>query len=281
MYNKILFSSLFSLNVTAFSLGSFAPLQDALSRSICQANSIDLKSDLGRSDRSLGDYLQFEVTDSRLLSRFTPLDRDGKPMDLEELAIVLGYQDFNWVSYVEADPYGIKDYRGKEMVVPYGDPPPGGYQYDAADVHPFYWDVEQCQNCHSRHHHRHPLVRQKHALVFEDSPTDYRLQPGETVDFVTYLVGVKEGRDKSRGFSWDVLTGFRWQLTNTREGKSKISLNETNIDSNSFASELRSQIAQDGGSFSNSVLANTSKNSLHNHQCQLQSRQSQHLADYL
>lgn len=77
------------------------------------------------------------------------------------------------------------------MSVPYNDPPVGGYEYDLADQLPFYWDVENCNDFKKRHHIQNRKNLQQFELTFQDAPTDNRLQPGESIEFITSLVGVK------------------------------------------------------------------------------------------
>ena len=283
MYKKLLFSSILALNAIAFpSINSANSLDRAQTKLGCKANHAFVEDASVLVNRSqIEDFLHFEVTNSRILTRFAPLDLRQNPIAIEDLAKVMGYDDLHWVNYVETDPYGIDDYRGVPVVTPYSDPPPGGYQYDAADRYPFYWDLDRCHNCHNRHHYQHPLVRDKYVMTFEDSPTDYRLQPGETIDFVTHLVGVKASKSSQDEVSWEIITSFSWELTNTVQGKSQISLRETDVLSESFSPQLQSQITQDGGSLSSFTIANQNKHNLRNHQCQLQSHQSQHLVDSL
>lgn len=35
-----------------------------------------------------------------------------------QLASSLGYDHFNWINYVEKDPYGITNHRGKQLSTP-------------------------------------------------------------------------------------------------------------------------------------------------------------------
>ena len=93
-----------------------------------------------------------QVFGSKISTKFSPKNHRGEKVDLNKLASDLGYDHFNWVSYVEQDPYGITDRIGRQLFTPYNDPPQGGYQYDSADRLPFYWDVVDCDRCKSYHH---------------------------------------------------------------------------------------------------------------------------------
>ena len=88
----------------------------------------------------------------RIMTQFAPKNSKGEPIDLDKLALELGYNHFNWVNYVEKDPHGIADTTGKLLSTPYNDPPVGGYQYDSADGFPFYWDIVKCDRTLQRYH---------------------------------------------------------------------------------------------------------------------------------
>ena len=228
------------------------------------------------------EHLTFSTIGSRINVKFSPHNLQKQPLALASLAAKLGYQSFNWVSYVEQDPYGMIDYRGNLLSLPYNDPPLGGYEYGAADNYPFYWDIEQCENCHSRYNYRHPKVKQKYALYFEDSPADYRLKEGETVEFITHLVGVVDRNSEYNRSSWEVLTTFKWQLTNDAEGRGQVSLIAVNLLTSELSPSVLASIQKDGGFIPQSTaIANLSKDNFHNHQCQLQSHQNQHLGSHL
>ncbi len=182
-------------------------------------------------DRSVfKDSLKIELMEARIVAKFAPTNNLGEQIELEKLAAMLGYDRFSWVSYVEKDPYGITDRQGQLLSTPYNDPPIGGYQYDAADELPFYWDEEECARCNRRHHYQHPLITQKYQLVFEDIPSDPRLKPGEAIEFVTHLVGIKNYDAQNKTAEWDVLNTFKWQLTNPIPGRGRVSLTETNLE---------------------------------------------------
>ena len=246
----------------------------------------------GTVNFNFADYLSIEVS-SGIVARFTPRNSQNKPIELYNLAKATGYRRFDWVNYVEQDPYGITDKKGNLLSLPYNDPPPGGYQYGAADSHPFYWDIEPCQNCHSRHYYQHPEILQKHTLTFEDHPSDYRLQTGESVKFVTHLVGVKadesptsNGRatveTKSKQSRWEVLSTFEWQLTNDATGKSQVSLIASDRDLAELSPSLLAQIQKDGGIIPRlDWIAHRNKYTPDSHQCLLQSHQNQHLDSHL
>ena len=184
--------------------------------------------------------------EARIVARFAPKNNLGEPIELEKLADLLGYDRFSWVSYVEKDPYGITNQQGQLLSTPYNDPPMGGYQYDAADELPFYWDMEECDRCSQRHHYQHPLITQKYQLVFEDIPSDPRLQPGDAIEFVTHLVGVKNYDAQNKTAEWDVLNTFKWQLTNPIPGRGRVSLTETNLELARLSPFLLIEMQADG-----------------------------------
>ncbi len=192
------------------------------------------------------DSLKIETMGARIIARFVPQNNLGQSIDLQTLAKSLGYDSFNWVSYVEQDPHGITNQKGQLLTTPYNDPPIGGYQYDAADQLPFYWDVEECHGCSPRHNYQHSLVTQQYQLVFEDIPSDPRLQPGEAIKFVTHLVGVKNYDLQNKTAEWDVLNTFRWQLTNLIPGRGWVSLTETNLELAKLPTLLLAEMQADG-----------------------------------
>ena len=183
---------------------------------------------------------------ARIITQFSPKDLHGEKIELSKLASNLNYDHFNWVSYVEQDPHGILDRAGKKMFTPYNDPPVGGYQYDRADKFPFYWDVVDCNRCNQRHHIQNHNNSQQYSLVFEDAPADYRLQPGEAVEFITNLVGVKNIDVKQNKAEWDILHTFRWKLTNPRTNYSQVSLVDTNVDLSHISPSLLNVMLWDG-----------------------------------
>ena len=216
---------------------------------------------------------------SRILASFSPQDSQGNKIPLKSLAATLGYKNFNWVNYVEKDPYGIADKQGNKLATPYNDPPLGGYQYDGADEFPFYWDIESCENCRSRHNYQHHRVINQFELVFEDMPSDYRLKNDESIDFITHLVGVKSYQLQQKKAQWQVLTTFRWKLTNSLNGKGQVSLISFDINPQNLPPALVNQMQSDGGiiDFQPQVARNTNYNLVDNPQCRPQNHQSQHL----
>ena len=185
-------------------------------------------------------------TGSTIITRFSPINSRGEKIELHRLASQLGYDHFNWVNYVEKDPYGIADTNGKQLTTPYNDPPKNGYQYDRADGFPFYWDIEQCDRCKQRHHFQNYNNHKQYELIFEDAPADYRLQPGEAVEFITHLVGVKEIDSVHQRAKWDILHTFRWKLTNPRPNYSQVSLVEANVDLDRLSPMLLNTMLLDG-----------------------------------
>ncbi len=213
-------------------------------------------------------HINFQTKKSGIIATFSPKNNLGEKIELQELASVLGYERFAWVNYVEQDPYGVRDRNGKIVQTPYNDPPPGGYEYDGADNHPFYWDIDECDNCKSRHHYQHPKIISKFQLVFEDHPSDPRLRSGESVDFVTHLVGIKKSYSSKKQAEWEILSTFSWQLKNTTKQEGRVSLVKNNIDPTQLSPSLQAQIQVDGGTVNNSAIGH--KYNPHNHQCRLQ-----------
>ncbi|GAB4534798.1 MAG: hypothetical protein Tsb0014_21270 [Pleurocapsa sp.] len=196
---------------------------------------------------------------SRIIATFAPQNQQGEAIELAELASNLGYDHFNWVSYVEKDPYGITNQAGQILSTPYNDPPQGGYQYEAADSLPFYWDMTKCDRCNPYHQYQNPRFTKQFELVFEDAPSDYRLQPGETIEFVTHLVGVKNYDPQTNQAQWDVVNSFRWQLTNSPSGQGRVSLLEANLNLNNLSLFLLSEMQADGAIFPQTVVRGTSQ----------------------
>ncbi|MGL5943579.1 MAG: hypothetical protein ACRC2S_25085 [Waterburya sp.] len=187
-----------------------------------------------------------QVIGSRIVTKFAPKNSQGQNIDLNQLASSLGYDHFNWVNYVEKDPYGITNHTGQQLSTPYNDPPKGGYNYDRADELPFYWDLVNCDRCKQRHHFQNQNNLRQFELVFEDSPVDYRLQPGEAVEFVTHLVGVKNYDVQQQTANWEILYSFRWQLTNLRPNYSQVTLVETDVSLTQLSPVLLSAMQLDG-----------------------------------
>ena len=188
---------------------------------------------------------------SRIVAKFSPQKALGEKIELKELASAMGYDHFNWVSYVEEDPHGIADKSGQLLSTPYNDPPQGGYYYEAADEFPFYWDVVKCDRCRSRHHYQHPKITQEFELIFEDVPADYRLKRGESIEFITHLVGVQSFNFQTKKAKWDVLRTFKWKLTNPNPGQGNVSLVEVNVNAASLPQSVLTQMQADGAIITN------------------------------
>lgn len=226
--------------------------------------SIPSKTVLGNSEtnsnpkinraKSLEDFPDFayaqainhQFIGSRIITQFAPKNSQGKNIDLNNLASSLGYDHFNWVSYVEKDPYGITNQAGQQLFTPYNDPPKGGYQYDPADQFPFYWDLVQCDRCKQRHYFQNSNNLRQFELFFQDVPADYRLQQGEAVEFITNLVGVKNYDIQQQRAKWEILYTFRWKLTNPRPNYSKVSLVEAEVDLKNISPLLLNLMKLDG-----------------------------------
>lgn len=204
-----------------------------------------LKS-LGKEKFNYGQNITHKLVASRIITQFTPTNSQGESISLDKLALSLGYDHFNWASYVVQDPHGITNQEGQKLSTPYNDPPKGGYRYDPADQLPFYWDLEKCHQCQSRYHWQNHHNLKQYQLVFEDSPADYRLQPGEAIEFVTNLVGVKNYNFQDQTAEWEILHTFRWQLTNSYPNVSKVSLVETDVNLNHLSPMLLTTMQLDG-----------------------------------
>ena len=272
------------LIVTVEAQANIPQTENRFSRSKCaavQEFSADKfsKNTLLVNNFAFAEQIAITFENSRILARFSPQDSQGNKIPLKSLAKTLGYKNFNWVSYVEKDPYGIADKQGNKLSTPYNDPPLGGYKYDGADEFPFYWDIESCENCRSRHNYQHHRVINQFELVFEDMPSDYRLKNDESIDFITHLVGVKSYRLKQKKAQWKVLTTFRWKLTNSLNGKGQVSLIGFDINPQTLPPALLSQMQSDGGIINShaQVARNTNYNLVDNPQCRPQNHQSQHL----
>jgi hypothetical protein len=283
-YKRILFSGLITLGLITLSTknsslaSSIDDEQIKLEFTTTDNSKKNQKTNNHNLKINFASHLIFNVSGSRIVVKFVPQDRQKQALQLDDLAADLGYQSFNWVNYVERDPYGITDYQGNSVSIPYNDPPSGGYQYDAADAHPFYWDIEKCENCRSRHYYHHPEVKQSSYLTFEDHPSDSRLKPGEKIEFVTHLVGIKiSNSDKDRS-QWEVLTTFKWQLTNNVSGSSQVSLVAVDLDLSDLSPALLARIDRDGGLISDfAIAAPQNQNNSDNPQSPLQSRQNPNL----
>ncbi|MEO1673151.1 MAG: hypothetical protein AAFR77_20630 [Cyanobacteria bacterium J06631_2] len=204
-----------------------------------------LKS-LGKEKFTYAHNVTHQLIGSRIITQFAPQNELGESLNLSKLASDLGYEQFSWTSYVVQDPYGIQDQAGKQLRTPYNDPPKGGYLYDPADQLPFYWDLEKCQQCKSRHHWQNQNNLKPFVLVFEDSPVDYRLQPGEAIEFITNLVGIKQHDVQNQTAEWEILHTFRWQLTSTYPNVGKVSLVDADVTLNTLSPILLSTMQLDG-----------------------------------
>lgn len=236
------------------------------------------KNNISAKNFAFAEQISISLEHSRILAKFAPQDNQGQQIPLKDLASNLGYQNFNWVNYVEKDPHGIADKKGNILSTPYNDPPSGGYHYDGADEFPFYWDIESCENCRSRHHYQHHQVLNQFELIFEDMPSDYRLRENESINFVTHLVGVRNYHKTKKKAEWEVLSTFRWKLKNSEYGRGQVSLIDLDINSQNLPPSLLSQMQIDGGIVNSglTVARHTNYNPLDNPQCLQQNHQSQH-----
>ena len=198
--------------------------------------------------------MTLETKGSRIVAKFSPQKVLGEKVELKKLASMMGYDHFNWVSYVEEDPHSIADKSGQILSTPYNDPPQGGYFYEGADEFPFYWDISQCDRCRSRHHYHNPQVTKEFELVFEDSPADYRLKQGESIKFVTHLVGVRSLNHQTKTAKWDVLKTFEWKLSNPTPGKGSVALINKNVNAASLPISILMHMRADGATIPSSSL---------------------------
>ena len=190
--------------------------------------------------------IEHELVGSKIITKFAPKNSRGEEIYLSELSKALGYDHFNWVSYVESDPYGINDRSGRQLSTPYIDPPVGGYQYDAADKFPFYWDMVNCDSCIHRYNFQHPRNLAPSALTFLDAPTDYRLQPGEAIEFITNLVGVTSYNHQEQTAAWEVLHTFRWKLVNIAPNYNQVFLVDSDVTLDKLSPKLVTAMETDG-----------------------------------
>lgn len=240
-----------SLFFNIFALGILLSVLLKTKVSVCaphpKSNSqTDQLESLEKEDFAYAQNITHQLIGSRIITQFTPKNSQGESIDLNQLASSLGYDHFNWASYVEKDPYGIKNQEGQKMHTPYNDPPQGGYLYDAADKLPFYWDLVECDRCKYRHHFQNSHNLKQFELVFQDAPADYRLQPGEAVEFVTHLVGVKQYDPQQHTAEWEILHTFRWKLTNPHPNFSRVSLIESDVALDQLSPLLLSMMQLDG-----------------------------------
>ncbi len=240
-----------SLFFNIFALGILLSVLLKTKVSVCAPHAkrnspTDQLESLGKADFAYAQNITHQLIGSRIITQFTPKNSQGESIDLNQLASSLGYDHFNWASYVEKDPYGIKNQEGQKMHTPYNDPPQGGYLYDPADRLPFYWDLVECDRCKYRHHFQNSHNLKQFELVFQDAPADYRLQPGEAVEFVTHLVGVKQYDPQQHTAEWEILHTFRWKLTNPHPNFSRVSLIESDVALDQLSPSLLSMMQLDG-----------------------------------
>lgn len=261
-FTKVTLSLIASLSLTGISLiaePTLSATKNLNGKKECFSSTTEIST-----DKSLNEYqrntqtldykeaITLETRDSRIVAKFSPQKILDKKIKLKTLASMMGYDHFNWVSYVEKDPHGIADKSGQLLATPYNDPPQGGYYYDGADEFPFYWDVVKCDRCSLRHHYQSPKITKEYELVFEDAPADYRLKQGESIEFVTHLVGVKSIDPQTKKATWDALKTFRWRLSNPTPEKGSVSLVSSDVDAASLPSSILAQMQADGATMSNS-----------------------------
>jgi hypothetical protein len=141
-----------------------------------------------------------------MFATFVPTD-SGLPVGLAFKATACGYTDFDWQQTVKVDPDANLVFSTQNpttpLAVPYPDPPPYGYTYQAQDprlsytpnaAYPFYFDQTAPQSYPlSLLANETPLgdpPSLRDSLLFVDSPFDNSLPAGTDVEFETSLVGI-------------------------------------------------------------------------------------------
>jgi hypothetical protein len=129
----------------------------------------------------------------------------GPPPTLAAAASACGEDHFNWYQVVTADNNPPKDMNGNQLMPPYVDPPPGGYQGgDWQDNLPWYFNETLGPGETTTE-----LSRQSTAnmLKFSDFPND---KPGTVLQFSTWLVSLNADSSFHAfegGFSWTFTQG--------------------------------------------------------------------------
>lgn len=133
-----------------------------------------------------------------ITATFTP----GFNLTLDEAARLAGYTGFNWYQVVTKDPFPPKTKGGKDPVVPYVDPPLGGYAYqqNGDDNLPYYYNSSELQL---------PQIKTTNTLNLSDTPTESRLKPGEYLGFTSALVGILPDN------TFQILYSFNWRSNYT------------------------------------------------------------------
>ena len=245
------FKNLF-LSTFAFSIlfGVTAKTSIVKSENISEVDTIDMVNYRRASKTNYSvDYdqaISHEFGESSIRTTFAPKSSNQGNIDLTQLASNMGFDHFNWVSYVELDPYGIADKSGKQLVPPYVDPPKGGYEYDVADNLPFYWDLVHCDHCELHYHFKHPQNSNRYELTFLDFPKDYRLQPGESIKFITNLVGVTKYDEQRNKAEWKALHTFRWELKNVGPDDNRVFLIDSDVQIDQLSPILKEAMLSDG-----------------------------------
>lgn len=106
-------------------------------------------------------------------------------LTISQAATACGYDHFNWYQLVVHDPDPAPG-----LSVPYFDPQLGGRH----DFVPFYWDEPGDLQAHTG----------TNDLSFFDQPSDLLLKPGDDMEFMTALAGVRADG------TWDTLYVFSW-----------------------------------------------------------------------
>jgi hypothetical protein len=213
-----------------------------------------------------GNAVQISVSNNSAIGSGTgpnEIDANFSPnggFSLDDAAWVAGYDHFNWYQIITQDPYPPMDTAGNTPVVPYYDPPNGGYGYGSAgtDSYPYYWDEPLPASVNNK-----PIVVDPYNIQFWDYPADPQLNraKNERIDFITYLAGVPADLSSSVKQGFDIYDGFRWYsdyngadggvvirssagvLTG---GTGGVVLEDMNVDPASLPREVRERMAADG-----------------------------------
>jgi hypothetical protein len=160
-----------------------------------------------------------------IVASFTPLTIPNVFLsDVAQDQDIGGYDHFDWISVVNHDPVAdlglVLDSNGNPVVVPYLDPPPGGYNYLSADSLPFYWN-EVTGFSPGFYIFDANAGGDQHAsqiAAFEDIPFSLPLGVGQYVGFFTTLVGVKGAvpANPSAPPNYTPLASFSWYTNFTK-----------------------------------------------------------------
>ena len=155
---------------------------------------------------------------------------------IAEVASLMGYDHFNWVSIIDHDPIVNFDIHGKLLSPPWFDPPRGGYEECTfiifntciapifqvyADDLDYYWDEPTSFSGFPDYLLNHGYQNVRNSWIsFDDLPYNRYLPDGEHVDFKTMLVGVRDGIGVPTNPPpprWDPVEMLEWSSNATSE----------------------------------------------------------------